>query len=150
VSRPRKRGSGAPRRKPAATPVRRWRTAAPRKAAQPTAAADVPAAARKPMRRTIRGGRPYFFDDPAIDKVLNMVVVLGSEVWTLRERLAALEAVQVRRGGLATGEVDAHEFSPEDEARLAGQRKEFIDSLFRILQEQVELARGRAAKAAGD
>lgn len=101
---------------------------------------------RQPMRRTIRGGRPYFFADPAIDKVLNMVVVLGSEVWMLRERLAAMEAIQIRQGGLAAGEVDAHEFSTEDEARLAAQRKEFIDSLFRILQEQVEEARGRSAR----
>lgn len=102
---------------------------------------------REPMRRTIRGGRPYFFADPAIDKILNMVVVLGSEVWTLRERLAAFEAIQVRQGGLAAGEIDAFDFSPEQEAKLAGERKEFIDSLFRILQEQVEEARGRAARA---
>jgi hypothetical protein len=101
--------------------------------------------ARRPMRRTIRGGRPYFFDDPAIDKILNMVVVLGSEVWTLRERLAALEAIQVRQGSLASGELDAHDFSLEDETRLAGERKEFIDSLFRVLQVQVEEARTQGA-----
>ena len=95
---------------------------------------------REPMRRTIRGGRPYFFADPAIDKILNMVVVLGSEVWTLRERLAAFEAIQVRQGGLAAGEIDAFDFSPEQEGKLAAERKEFIDSLFRILQEQVEEA----------
>ena len=107
-------------------------------------------AGRRPMRRTIRGGRPYFFADPAIDKILNMVVVLGGEVWTLRERLAALEAIQVRQGSLAAGEVDAHDFSPEDETQLAALRKEFIDSLFRVLQEQVEEAktRGRVAKVA--
>lgn len=103
-------------------------------------------AERQPMRRTIRGGRAYFFDDPAIDKLLNMVVMLGSELWTLRERLAAVEAIQVRRGGLAAGEVDGHEFSVEDEARLAGLRKEFIDGLFRVLQEQVEDARERAIR----
>jgi len=101
--------------------------------------------ARRPMRRTIRGGRPYFFSDPAIDKILAMVVVLGSEVWTLRERLAALEAIQVRQGSLASGELDAHDFSPEDETRLAGERKEFIDSLFRVLQVQVEEARTQGA-----
>ena len=61
---------------------------------------------RQPMRRTIRGGRHYFFADPAIDKVLNMVVVLASEVWTLRERLMAMEAIQVMRGGLKAGEID--------------------------------------------
>jgi hypothetical protein len=103
--------------------------------------------ARRPMRRTIRGGRPYFFSDPAIDKILAMVVVLGSEVWTLRERLAALEAIQVRQGSLASGELDAHDFSPEDEARLAGERKEFIDSLFRVLQVQVEEPRTQPVKA---
>ena len=103
-------------------------------------------AERQPMRRTIRGGRAYFFADPAIDKLLNMVVMLGSEVWTLRERLAAVEAIQVRRGGLAAGEVDAYEFSADDEAKLAGLRKEFIDGLFRVLQEQVEDARERAVR----
>lgn len=102
--------------------------------------------ARRPMRRTIRGGRPYFFNDPAIDKILNMVVVLGSEVWTLRERLAALEAIQVRRGSLASGELDAYDFSAEDEIRLAAERKEFIDSLFRMLQVRVEEARAHAVK----
>lgn len=97
--------------------------------------------ARKPMRRTIRGGRPYFFADAAIDKVLNMVVVLGGEVWMLRERLAALEAIQAKRGALKPGEVDAYEFTAEEETALAAQRKEFIESLFRILEEQVQAAR---------
>lgn len=134
----------ATRKRPSAKRPSAKRAAAKRRTVKPAAA---PAAARQPMRRTIRGGRPYFFADPAIDKVLNMVIVLGSEVWTLRERLAAMEAIQVRQGGLAAGEVDAHEFSAEDEARLGAQRKEFIDSLFRILQEQVEEARGRTVRA---
>ena len=103
---------------------------------------------KKPLRRTIRGGRAFFFSDPAIDKVLNMVVTLGSEVWALRERLAALEAIQVGRGQLGGDEVDGYEFTPEQEARLAADRKEFIDNLFRILQEQAELAAAKTAGAA--
>jgi hypothetical protein len=95
---------------------------------------------KRPLRRTIRGGRPFFFEDGAIDKVLNMVVTLGSEVWALRERLAAVEALQVRRGQLGEGEVDGYEFTAEQESRLAIDRKEFIDNLFRILQEQVQNA----------
>jgi hypothetical protein len=95
---------------------------------------------RKPLPRTIRGGRPFFFDDPAIDKVLNMVVTLGSEVWALRERLAALEAIQTRQGSLAADEVDNYEFTPDQESLLAAERKEFLDNLFRVLQQQVETA----------
>ena len=104
---------------------------------------------KRPLRRTIRGGRPVFFADTAVDKVLNMVVTLGSEVWALRERLAAMEALQARRGQLETGELDAYEFTPEQEARLGVERKEFIDSLFRVLQEQVENAAAQSAAARG-
>jgi hypothetical protein len=96
--------------------------------------------ARKPLPRTIRGGRPFFLADPAIDKLLNMVVTLGSEVWALRERLAALEGIQQRQGSLGRGEIDDYEFSAEEESTLAIERKEFIDNLFRILQEQVDVA----------
>lgn len=97
--------------------------------------------AKQPMRRTIRGGRPFFFADPATDKVLNMVVTLASEVWALRERLAAMEALDVRSGARASGEIDEYDFTPEQDAALAMQRKEFIDNLFRVLQEQAQQAK---------
>ncbi len=76
-----------------------------------------------------------------------MVVTLSSEVWALRERLAALEAVQVRKGALSAGEIDGYEFTPDQEDVLAGDRKEFIDSLFRALQEAPAPARSRARGA---
>jgi hypothetical protein len=96
------------------------------------------------MRRTIRGGRPFFFSDPAIDKVLNMTITLASEVWALRERLSALEGVQIRQGALAATDIDDYEFTPEQEQRLGEQRREFIENLFRVLQETVEASAGKA------
>ena len=101
------------------------------------------------LRRTIRGGRPYFFDDPATDKVLNMVVTLASEVWTLRERLAALESIGTRRGTLSPGEVDAYDFTPEEESRLAELRKEFIENLFRVLPIAAVMVYYLASRAIG-
>lgn len=105
---------------------------------------------RKPMRRTIRGGRPFFFSDPAIDKVLNMTITLASEVWALRERLSALEGVQIRQGSLSVTDIDDYEFTPEQEQRLGEQRREFIENLFRVLQETVEAAAGKSGAAAGE
>lgn len=102
---------------------------------------------RRPLRRTIRGGRPFFFHDPAIDKVLNMTITLASEVWALRERLSAMEAVQVRQGALSPGEIDDYEFTTEQEERLGAERREFIANLFRVLQEQVEAAAEKSAAA---
>jgi hypothetical protein len=89
---------------------------------------------RKPLPRTIRGARPTFFADPAIDKVLAISLQLSSEVWALRERLAAVEAIARARGVVLDGEVDRHEFAPDDAARLDSMRKEFIEGLFRVLQ----------------
>jgi len=103
---------------------------------------------KRPLRRTIRGGRSFFFADAAVDKVLNMVVTLGSEVWALRERLAAVEGLQIQRGQLGEGEVDRYEFTAEQESRLAADRKEFIEGLFRVLQEQVANAAARPAAPA--
>jgi hypothetical protein len=104
---------------------------------------------RKPMQRTIRGGRPFFFADPATDKVLNMVVTLAAEVWALRERLAAMEAISVRQGALSATEIDDFEFPADQEVRLAADRKEFIESLFRVLQEQAQTksAKPKTAKS---
>jgi hypothetical protein len=102
---------------------------------------------RRPMRRTIRGGRPFFFPDPAIDKVLNITIKLASEVWALRERLSALEGVQIRQGSLSVTDIDDYEFTPEEEQRLGEQRREFIENLFRVLQETVEAAGKGGARA---
>ena len=108
----------------------------------------LPANKYPPLRRTIRGGRPLFFADPAIDKLLNMLITLGSEVWALRERLASMEALQIRSGALGANEIDDHEFSAADEERLAAERKEFIDNLFRVLQESAKASGKAAPKAA--
>jgi hypothetical protein len=103
---------------------------------------------RKPLRRTIRGGRPFFFSDPAVDKVLTMTITLASEVWALRERLSALEGVQVRQGSLSATDVDEYEFTPEQEERIGAQRREFIENLFRVLQETVDSAAAKSGARA--
>ncbi|MDW8258453.1 MAG: hypothetical protein RML32_03320 [Gammaproteobacteria bacterium] len=102
---------------------------------------------RKPLTRTIRGGRPVFFRDPAIDRVLSMVITLASEHWALRERVLAMEALHVQRDTLAAGAVDAYEFTPEQERKLAAERRDFIGNLFRVLQEQVDVAASKSPKS---
>ena len=95
---------------------------------------------RRPLPRTIRGGRPVFFADPAVDKVISMMLNLASEVWALRERLAAVEAIGRARGVILADEVDRHEFAATDAARLEGQRRDFIDGLLRALKVETPAA----------
>lgn len=96
---------------------------------------------RKALPRTVRGGRQTFFDDPAVDKLVAMVLALSGEVWVLRERLAAVEGVAAAAGTFTTADVERYAFSPEEAQQLGLLRREFLGNLFRVLDEQVEAAR---------
>jgi hypothetical protein len=104
---------------------------------------------RKPLPRTIRGGRQFFFDDPAVDKLVSMLLALSGEVWVLRERLAAVEGVAAAKRAFTTEEIEGYEFSPEELQRLGAMRSEFIGNLFRVLEERVDAARTAAASVPG-
>jgi hypothetical protein len=44
-----------------------------------------------PLPDRARGRRPTFFDDPAVDTLVAMLLELAQEQWVTRARLAALE-----------------------------------------------------------
>jgi hypothetical protein len=87
-----------------------------------------------------------FFSDAAPDKLLAMLLTLSSEVWALRERLAAWEAIARRKGMLLDQELDAYEFTPDEQVLLAEQRRDFVASLFRMLEEPVTARPTRAPR----
>ena len=54
-----------------------------------------------------------FFPDPALDRAFGVVMALATEVWVLRDRLAALEA---QLAGRALVDRDALSREPADDA----------------------------------
>jgi hypothetical protein len=82
------------------------------------------------------------------DRIVDIVVTLASEVWSLRERIAALEAIGIRQGSLSGGELDAYEFSPDEATRFAGERRDFMENLFSALQGQAPSKASRRPRAA--
>jgi hypothetical protein len=75
-----------------------------------------------------------FSNQPGTDRVLAMLLTLSGEVWALRERLAAWEAVAEQHGLGRDLDVNGYQFTPAQEARLAEQRREFLGNLFRALE----------------
>jgi hypothetical protein len=69
---------------------------------------------------------PRVFDDPAIDKLVRMLLELASESWVTRARLAALEA--------KVGSVEDLDLSPEAEAALAAEREAYVKRIFSVLE----------------
>lgn len=81
----------------------------------------------EPLPRTAKGTRPQFFDEPAIDALVAMLLELARETWVTRARLAALEHH-------AGADLEAVTLPPETEARLAADRQAFVERLFRVLE----------------
>ncbi len=85
-----------------------------------------------------KGKRSTFFDDPAVDHLMTMVLELSTELSVVYSRLDTLERVLedanlINRAGLET-----YAPSPEAEAERAEWRALFLDRLFRTIREPVE------------
>jgi hypothetical protein len=71
-----------------------------------------------------------FFADPAIDRLVGMVLALAAEVHVLRDRLALAEAALAERGVLDPARLDAAVPEGALEERLAAERAAFVRHLF--------------------
>ena len=94
-----------------------------------------PETQQKPRDPRAKGRRPFFFDDPNVDKLLAMVLALTGEISLLRDRLDTHERL-AREGLLGTPEnIEAYEFSEAEEDERAAQRAASIDRVLRIAKQ---------------
>lgn len=85
-----------------------------------------------------KGRRPDYFDDPATDRLLSMLLALVGEVSVLRERLDTVERLLEAKGTLRR--VNIEHYVPD---RGAGEErglatKAYIARVMRGLQQEVE------------
>lgn len=85
-----------------------------------------------------KGKRPYFFDDPAVERVLSITMSVAGELAVMRERLDTMERLLEEHGSVSRDEIEAYE--PDDFA--AAQRQEwhaeYIARVLRIIQQEKE------------
>ena len=86
-----------------------------------------------------KGKRPYFFDDPAVERVLNITMAVASELAVARERVDTLERLLEEKGILTRKEIE--EYIPTSK-EIATQRQawhsEYISRVLRIVQQEME------------
>jgi len=85
-----------------------------------------------------KGKRPAYFDDPAVDRLLGMVLALAGEVAVLQERNDTVERL-LDAGGVLRRE-DIETFRPDrDTAYARGlASREFVARIFRGVQQDME------------
>jgi len=85
-----------------------------------------------------KGKRPYFFEDPATERVLNITMALATELAVTRERLDTIERLLAQKGIVEKAEIE--NFAPNEQAGEERQawHAEFIARILRIVQQEVE------------
>ena len=92
-------------------------------------------AAGERLSRRIKGGRKYFFQDPATDALLASLLKLMAEHWVLRERLMSLETLILGKGLLTRDEIEDFEPDAEQAGAWASANAEMIRKVLAPFEE---------------
>ena len=95
------------------------------------------------IRDTVRGEPHRFFDAQGVDELVSISMALAQELWTVKERMVVMEAAAAAKGVLLTEEIEQHQLSEEQQAKLDADRAAFIDRVFFVLREQAEGLKSR-------
>ena len=70
-----------------------------------------------------KGKRTVYFEDPAIDRTLSIVMALVAEFSVMRERIDTIERLLEAKGSLTRADIES--YTPD---RAAGTRRAFTDA----------------------
>ncbi len=80
-------------------------------------------------------GRPRFFSDPTIDRLVSVILQLTSEVWVLAERLETIEQLAQAKGQLTYSQIKNYKPDPEEVRQRNSDRDRFVQSVLGPLRE---------------
>lgn len=85
-----------------------------------------------------KGARPYFLNDPAVERVLNITMAVATDLAVARERLDTIERLLEAKGILKQSEIEA--FVPTDEQAEDRQlwHARYAARIMRIVQQELD------------
>jgi hypothetical protein len=98
------------------------------------------------MIRDAKGKRPGFYDDPAMDQMMSMIMVLAGEVSVLTDHIDSIERVAANSGLDLAGGVKALEL---DQAALEARednRQKLLGRLFYMMRKEAREAAAAETK----
>jgi hypothetical protein len=88
--------------------------------------------------RRAKGKRPFFLDDPAVERVLSITMGVATELAVARERIDTLERLLVQRGVLQPQDIE--QYVPDAAAMAARDAwsREYLARILRIVEQDVQ------------
>ena len=85
-----------------------------------------------------KGKRPQYFEDPALDRMLSILLAVVGEVSVLKERLDTVERLLDAKGTISRTDIDAYEPDRDAAYERGLATKEYIARVMRGVQQDME------------
>lgn len=89
-----------------------------------------------------KGKRPRYFDDPAIDRTLSILLAVAGEVSVLRERLDTVERLLDTKGTISRADIETYQPDRDAAYERGLAAKEYIARIMRGVQQDMEAMAG--------
>jgi hypothetical protein len=106
-----------------------------------------PDAGTPDVKRTIKGRRPQFFQDPAIDQLHGMVMAMATEMAVLYERVDTMERIAADKGVMLREELARYRPGADAQAEREAWRQRFLARLFYLYREDLDDRLGQENEA---
>ena len=90
------------------------------------------------LKRKAKGERPYFFEDPNVDKLVSMIMGLAGETSVLMDRVDTIEQLLEKKGLLKISEIEGYEPSTRVLESRANRREIYLSEILRIIEIELE------------
>ncbi|WP_439532824.1 hypothetical protein [Polymorphobacter sp.] len=89
-----------------------------------------------------KGARPKYFEDPALDRMLSIVMAVAGEVAVVKERLDTVERLLDEKGSITRADIEA--YAPDREAghERGLMHREYAARILRGVQQDMESLAG--------
>jgi hypothetical protein len=99
------------------------------------------------VKRTIKGRRPKFHEDPAVDQLHGMVMAMATEMAVLYERIDTMERIAGEKGVMLREELARYRPDEPAQAEREAWRQRFLGRLFYLYREELDDRLGQEDEA---
>lgn len=88
------------------------------------------------LPRHTRGKRPHFFEDPAVDQLMSVVLAMAGELSVLYDRVDSMQRLMDEKGSLSREELEAYQPDEAANAERQARREAYLQRIFRVVRRE--------------
>ncbi len=73
---------------------------------------------------------PHYFSDPMIDRLFDIILMMGGQMWTMRHRQAITEHLLAKNHAVTPDVIETFEPDDDFKEQLERERQDFIRSIY--------------------